>query len=145
MNLFIRPVPRHGHYISYRALISESFQDLHNLHACQTTELTRSHCWGRHLRPLTEGLRTGGVTAESVINHVFTGQAKSRSPLRSEWLRRHLRRPRAKALFEAMRREVKRHLRNGGGGSEGLVRSPAKSCEVVSPERLHRRWRRPSG
>ena len=85
----------------------------------------------------------GGVRAESVSNHVFACQAKSRSPLRSEWLRQHLRRPRAKASCEAMRREAKWHLQNGGGGSEGLVRSPAKSCEAVPPERFHRR--RPSG
>ena len=109
------------------------------------TTTPRGYCWGHHLRPSTEGLRTGGVKAESVINHVFACQAKSRSPLRSEWLRRHLRRPRAKASCEAMRREAKWHLQNGGSSSEGLVRSPAKSCEAVPPERLHRQHRRPSG
>ena len=46
----------------------------------RTVKGGESACWGRHLRPSTESLRTGGARVESVINHVFAGQAKFRSP-----------------------------------------------------------------
>ena len=61
----------------------------------RTVKGGESACWGRHLRPSTESLRTGEARAESVINHVFAGQAKFRSP-------------QAKTSCEALRRGTSR-------------------------------------